>query len=249
LGWIPDVPDQRDHLYSAPPASLIALPPMVDLRPQCPPVYDQLDIGSCTANALAGAIEFDQMREHFSAPFTPSRLFIYYNERAIEQTTAVDSGASLRDGMKTIVAQGACPEALWPYKDDGNAFAQRPSPSCYATASLHRAIAYSRVPRLLAQIKACLASGFPMAYGFSVYESFMSDAVAASGVVPMPAPGEQLVGGHAVLAVGYNDARGVMIVRNSWGAQWGKAGYFQMPYEYFLETNLSDDFWTVRRVS
>src|SRR4030095_2793109 len=111
-GWIPDIPDQRDFLYAAPPAFLRALPPKVDLRKKCPPVYDQGQLGSCTANAIAGAIEFDQMKEQLPQIFLPSRLFIYYNERVIEGTVDSDSGAMLRDGIKTVAKQGACPEPM-----------------------------------------------------------------------------------------------------------------------------------------
>src|SRR5438105_5928396 len=114
-GWIPDIPDQRDFLYSAPPAFLRTLPPRVDLRPQCPPVYDQGQLGSCTSNAIGGAIEFDQMKEKLPQIFIPSRLFVYYNERVIEGTVNTDAGAMLRDGIKTVAKQGACPELMWPY--------------------------------------------------------------------------------------------------------------------------------------
>ena len=112
-GWIPDIPDQRDHLFAAPPPVLTALPPSADLRADCPPVYDQGQIGSCTANAIAGGIEFDLMRRS-STRFVPSRLFIYYNERAIEHTIDSDAGAQIRDGIKTVASTGYCPETDWP---------------------------------------------------------------------------------------------------------------------------------------
>src|SRR5207244_9706436 len=116
--WIPDTPDQRDLLSSAPPAFLRALPPRVHLRKQCPPIYDQGQLGSCTSNAIGGAIEFDQMKEKLPQIFIPSRLFIYYNERVIEGTVNTDAGAMLRDGIKTVAKQGACPEPMWPYLID-----------------------------------------------------------------------------------------------------------------------------------
>src|SRR5215469_6767170 len=113
-GWIPDLPDHRDLLYAAPVAALQALPGKVDLTSKCAPVYDQGQLGSCTANAIGGAIQFEQMKQ--SIPnFTPARLFIYYNERAIEGTVASDSGAQIRDGVKSVAQQGACPETMWPY--------------------------------------------------------------------------------------------------------------------------------------
>jgi C1A family cysteine protease len=249
LGWVPDLPDHRDHLYAVTaPMSGAPLPPRVDLRPQCPPVYDQLNLGSCTANAIAGAIEFDQQCQRLAAPVVPSRLFIYYNERALEHTVSIDSGASLRDGIKTVAAQGVCPEATWPYVDDGTTFERRPPQSCYQDATRHRVSSYARLPRSLQQIRACLAEGRPFVFGFSVYESMMSNAVAADGQVPMPGSQEQLLGGHAVMAAGYDDAHHVLIVRNSWGASWGLGGYCLMPYAYLLDPNLSDDFWTIRSV-
>src|ERR1700722_3045212 len=123
-GWVPDLPDARDHLYRAPKA-IGAIPKSVDLRPGCPVVYDQGELGSCTANAIAGAIEFDQRKEKLPQPFTPSRLFIYYNERVMENSVASDAGAQIRDGIKSVAAQGVCPETLWPYVADQ--FATPPS--------------------------------------------------------------------------------------------------------------------------
>src|SRR5947209_12808061 len=114
-GWIPDLPDHRDLFFAAPSNILVALPLKVDLTPECPEVYDQGQIGSCTANAIGGTIEFDQMRQRLRDVFVPSRLFIYYNERAIEHTVAEDSGAMIRDGIKSVAKQGACPEKIWPY--------------------------------------------------------------------------------------------------------------------------------------
>src|ERR1700758_3752510 len=125
-GWIPDLPDQRDYVYAAPPRVVRALPTKVDMRPQCPPVYDQGQLGSCTGNAIAGAIEFDQMKQKLSQVFIPSRLFIYYNERVIEGTVDSDSGAMIRDGIKSVSKEGACPEDMWPY--DIGKFRDKPTP-------------------------------------------------------------------------------------------------------------------------
>ena len=158
LGWLPDVPDQRDHLYAAPVEWLAKLPAKVDLRPKCPPVYDQGQLGSCTANAIAGAVEFDQMKEKIKY-FMPSRLFIYYNERAMEGTVNSDSGAQIRDGIKSVGKQGDCPETLWPY-DIAN-FEDKPPASCYNNAVMHKAILYQRVSQIANQMKGCLASGYP----------------------------------------------------------------------------------------
>ena len=244
-GWQPDLPDQRDFTYAAPRAVAKALPPKADLRKNCPPVYDQGQLGSCTANAIAGAFEFELMKQK-AVDFMPSRLFIYYNERVIENTVKTDSGAQIRDGIKSVNKQGVCPESLWPY--DENKFAVKPSAACYSDALTHTVINYSRVPRTLVQMKGCVADGFPFVIGFTVYESFESAQVAKTGKLNMPKPNEQVIGGHAVCVVGYDDTAVRFIMRNSWGNAWGLKGYFTMPYEYLMNGNLSDDFWTLRLV-
>src|SRR5690349_17154105 len=221
FGWIPDVPDQRDHLYAAPPQYLKALPLSTDLRAKCPPVYDQGALGSCTANAIAAAIEFDRMKQKLS-DFVPSRLFIYYNERLIEGTVPIDSGAMIRDGIKSVASDGVCPEAEWPY--DVAKLTKRPTAQCYKDARLDRAVSYQRLVQDVNQMKGCLASGYPFVFGFTVYESFESDAVRKTGHAPMPRTGERAVGGHAVMAVGYDEAKQWFGVRNSWGAGWGMNG-------------------------
>jgi C1A family cysteine protease len=244
-GWRPDLPDHRDHLYSAPQEHLKALPSSVDLRPGCPSVYDQLSLGSCTANAIAAAIEFDRLKQKLP-DFTPSRLFIYWNERAMEGTINSDAGAMIRDGIKSMAKLGACPESEWPY--DIDKFMIRPPAECYQNALLDRAVSYQRVARVLNQMKGCLASGYPFVFGFTVYQSFESDQVAQTGIVPMPSRNEQVLGGHAVLAIGYDDSQQRFTVRNSWGLSWGMQGYFTMPYEYLMNKGLSSDFWTIRVV-
>jgi len=247
-GWVPDLPDHRDFLFAAPLENLASLPASVDLRPQCPKeVYDQGNLGSCTANAIAGALEFEQMKQALKA-FTPSRLFIYYNERVIEHTVNTDSGAQIRDGMKSVGSIGAPPETDWPY--DVSKFAEKPPKDpAFKDARLGKALQYQRVPQVLNQMKGCLASGYPFVYGFTVYESFESDQVAKTGAAPMPAAGEKVLGGHAVVAVGYDDASQRFISRNSWGPGWGMDGYFTIPYAYLTDGNLADDFWTVRLVA
>jgi len=245
-GWVPDLPDHRDRLFVAPPAAVVALPPSVDLRSGCPPVYDQGQLGSCTANAIGGALHFNQMKEGQSDIFVPSRLFIYYNERVMENSVDEDAGAMIRDGIKSVSKEGAPHETLWPYVI--SKFKTKPPPKAYKDALKHRAILYERVNATMDQLKGCLASGFPIVFGFSVYDSFESNEVAKTGVVPMPKPKERQLGGHAVLAVGYDDATSRFIVRNSWGDKWGNAGYFTMPYDYLTDANLSDDFWTIKKV-
>jgi len=244
-GWVPDLPDHRDLTYAAPAAFLTALPTMVDLRPHCPPVYDQGQLGSCTGNSIGGAIQFEQIKQKMK-DFIPSRLFIYYNERVMEHTVNSDSGAQIRDGMKVVAKHGVPPETDWPY--DVARFAEKPPAIAFKDGMKNRVLSYQRVSRVLNQFKGCLASGFPFVFGFTVYDSFESSAVAHSGQAPMPQPGEAVVGGHAVCAVGYDDSKQAFIVRNSWGVDWGMNGYFTLPYQYLLESNLSDDFWTIRLV-
>ena len=246
FGWVPDMPDHRDVLYAAPAALLPKLLTAIDLRDRCPAVYDQGQLGSCTANAIAGAHQFEQMKQGLPA-FAPSRLFIYYNERSMEHTIDSDAGAQLRDGMKSVGKIGACPETDWPY--DITQFRTRPTATAYTDAEQNKAVQYRRVSRSLAQMRACLAEGFPFVFGITVYESFESDAVATSGQVPMPSPSESCLGGHALVAVGYNDQDHVFIARNSWGDGWGMKGYFTIPYAYLLDENLADDFWTIRLVA
>jgi C1A family cysteine protease len=230
-------------------AAPIVLPAKVDLRPQCPKtVYDQGQLGSCTANSIAGAVEFDLLKQKAN-DFLPSRLFIYYNERVIEHTVHDDAGAMIRDGIKSVAKQGVCAETTWPYSDaNPGPFQEKPSAHAYTEATKHKVTSYQRLPRALRTMKSCLASGYPFVFGFTVYASFESDAVAKTGEVPMPAADEELLGGHAVLAVGYDDTHNRFIVRNSWGPKWGQHGYFTMPYAYLLDGDLSDDFWTVRAI-
>src|SRR6185295_4839915 len=246
-GWIPDLPDQRDHLYAASAVHLAKLPPKVDLRRKCPAPYDQGQLGSCTANAIAGAIQFDRMKQKLKKNFVPSRLFIYYNERVIEGTVQSDSGAQIRDGIKSVAHDGDCPEKEWPY--DIAKFAAKPVAGCYKDALRYKALTYQRVVQTLTQLKGCLASGYPFVFGFTVYESFESQTVAKTGTVPMPAASEQVLGGHAVLAVGYDDPSQRFIVMNSWGTDWGTHGFFTMPYSYLTDTDLSADFWTIRVIA
>jgi C1A family cysteine protease len=173
-------------------------------------------------------------------------LFIYYNERTLEGTIDTDSGGQLRDGIKTVAAQGACPEPMWPYEPAS--FADRPPAPCYKYAKLHPAVQYAWVAQDAGQMKAILAAGYPIVLGFTVYESFEGDDVAKSGIVPMPGTTETVLGGHAVMAVGYDDASQRFLVRNSWGSAWGMGGYFTIPYAYLTDENLADDFWVIRVV-
>ena len=243
-GWVPDIPDFRDKMYGAVRAIPATLPKHVDLRPNCSPVEDQGQLGSCTANALVGALEFLEVKDKVARFINLSRLFVYYNERVIEGSVNSDAGAMLRDGIKTLAKQGVCSETNWPYNIAN--FTKKPPQGCYQEALKFQILTYARIVTV-DEMRATLADGFPFVFGFSVYESFESSQVAKTGVVNLPEAGERQLGGHAVLGVGYDDANKRFTVRNSWGTGWGMKGYFTIPYAYLANRSLADDFWTVRR--
>ena len=244
-GWKPDIPDHRDHYFLA-KYTRGALPSSVDLSSKAPDkVYDQGNLGSCTGNAIAAAIEFDLRKQELEV-FTPSRLFIYYNERVIEHSVNEDAGAMIRDGIKSVRSLGAPPEDKWPYRI--SQFTTKPTTTAYREAKLHQALSYGRVKQSLYQMKQVIASGLPFVFGFAVYQSFESEQVAKTGQVPMPAQNEEMLGGHAVLCIGYNDASQTFLVRNSWGPNWGDHGNFEIPYDYLVNNDLADDFWVIRVV-
>lgn len=248
-GWKPDRPDIRDHKYKIKRHAKLNtgdLPEKVDLRESCPAVYDQKELGSCTANAIGAAYEFDEIKQNEDNVFVPSRLFIYYNERKMENTTDSDSGASIRDGVKSINKFGVCNEKMWPYEI--TKFTIKPGDECYKEAKNHISVSYKRLDQTLFDMKCCLNDGYPFVFGFTVFDSFETDEVSKTGMMVMPGEGESSLGGHAVMAVGYDNEKQVFIVRNSWGLGWGDKGYFYMPYEYIINNDLCDDFWTIRKV-
>jgi len=244
-GWKHDLPDSRDRVLKFARADFPKrLPTSIDLTKFCPPVYDQGTLGSCTGQAIAGAIEYCLIKQAEMPDFSPSRLFIYYNERELEGTINEDAGAMIRDGIKVVNKFGVCPEPMWPYNI--SKFTMRPPVECYQAALKDRVVEYARVPQGLMSLKMCLASGFPIVFGITIYSSFESDVVAKTGVVPMPSSNEECLGGHAVLCVGYNDTTKKFIVRNSWGAGWGRHGYFTLPYAFMTNPHLSSDFWAIK---
>lgn len=257
-GWRPQPPDHRDWSFSAPDSAVATLPPRVDLRDKCPPVYDQGRIGSCTANAIAAALQFCEIAQGLPS-VQPSRLFIYWNERNVEGTVNRDAGAIIRDGIKVVNTVGCCAEKNWTY-DDTPADPQtgiwaadakpRQKPNCFAYryAKDCDAVAYLAIAQVVDQMRACLAQGFPFVFGFKVYAGFESAEVAKTGVLNLPTTSEPCLGGHAVLAVGYDDATQRFIVRNSWGPTWGDKGHFTIPYAYLASVALASDFWSIRRV-
>jgi C1A family cysteine protease len=248
-GWRSDRPDHRDfwlHEHIALPTAA-TLPAAVDLRTTGnldDPIFDQGQIGSCTANAIASALMYVQRATKLEQHITPARLALYYWERAIENSTRDDAGAELRDGLKVVAGQpGYVDEAEWPY--DIARFAQAPPQAVVDEAARDKATKYMRVQVTATSMKQALAAGFPVAIGFDAFAAIESAEVASTGVLPAPGRGESPVGGHAVLLVGYDDAARTWLCRNSWGDGWGQAGYFTAPYGYLDSPTYASDFWVV----
>jgi C1A family cysteine protease len=249
-GWRPDRPDHRDLILPDAPMAARSAPARTDVLARMPPVYDQLQLGSCTANMGCEVLEF---LEAVGAPRVLfSRLYLYARTRQIEATPlSEDAGAQSRNVFKALARFGVCLEASWPYLDDGVQFARNPPPECDDEAAHHKALFYYRCPSLR-QIRGSLVQGFPIGFGFSVPESMLGAEAAATGIVHMPGRTEAIVGGHAVSAVGYDDTFaidgevGALLCRNSWGAGWGLGGNFWLPYGYW-DRALADDAWTLRR--
>lgn len=220
------------------------LPDTVDLRknPKMPPVYDQGNIGSCTAQALCAAYQFMDTNG-----FQGSRLFLYYNERKLDNNIPDDTGATLASGIKCLTKYGLCPEESWPYNE--SQFASEPPISCYQSALAEVCLKAKHISNDRNTMRNVLNSGLPFVVGIQVYASFESNAVAATGVVGMPKPKDTYLGGHAVLVVGYNHLKQQWIVRNSWGDAWGDKGYFYLPYNYLLNPKLCSDMWVMTSIT
>jgi len=283
MGWLPDYPDFRDYTIEhdtiAPRMKAIgesssvkamltkvgvvgrtkaAVPASVDLREWCSPVEDQDKIGSCTAHAGVGMVEYFEKRA-FGKHIDASRLFLYKVTRNMLHWTG-DTGAFLRTTMGALTVFGVPPEEYWPYKVTG--FDKEPPAFCYAFAQNYQAISFYRLDppgatsaQILKQIRSNLAAGLPLMFGFTVYSSISQ--AASTGKIPYPMADEKVVGGHAVMAVGYDDSlkiknaepggpetKGAVLLRNSWGTGWGSEGYGWLPYEYVL-TGLAEDWWSL----
>ena len=206
-------------------------------------MYSQEGLDSCTANAVAAAVEFELMAEFRRRVIVPSRLFIFYNTRVIEGTTRKNTGTSVRDGIKSVAKYGVSPESLWPYVEKN--YAKKPPKKAYDRALRHKPIEYRRLRRDLGHLRACLAEGHPFVFGFSAYDLFR-DLVWDTGRLELPRKHEGKLGKHAVMAVGYDDEAQRLIVRNSWGPGFGLKGYFTMPYGYLTDEKHSSDFWTMK---
>jgi C1A family cysteine protease len=249
-GWKPQLPDFRDMKMGLERAKKPAtLPRYVDLRPLMPAIYDQGNLSSCTACVLSAAVEYQLRMQKYKWIFTPSRLFIYFNEREIEGTVPVDAGANLRDGIKSINELGVCPENQlkdfwnWPYNITH--FDSEPPLDCYKDALLHKSLKYESVPPILDFLLPVLAEKLPIACGIVVYTSFESDYACTTGYVPMPSYTETLLGGHAILLVGYDMDKSMFIFRNSWGITYGQQGYGFIPFSYITNPGLVADFWAI----
>jgi C1A family cysteine protease len=242
MGWRPDTPDHRDRRYTSKLSAAI-LPDNVDLSTFFPPNYDQGELGSCTGNGIAGVIQYCRARDRLVPDFIPSRLFIYWNERNMEGTVDSDAGAEIRDGIKSVATLGVPPEDTWPY--DIQKFKMKPWDGAYLKAKQDLVKTYARVNQTVDDIRACVADAWPVVFGIVLYESFQSDAVNNTGLVPMPSTTEKVVGGHCMIIVGYDHPRQLFQVRNSWGTSWGDKGNCWIPYDYIVNSDLVDDLWQI----
>lgn len=269
MGWIPDYPDLRDYTEKTEDVRAIleagrakkgrAASASIDLRQWCSPVEDQGQLGSCTANAAVGVIEYYE-RKSFGKHINGSRLFLYKVTRNLMKLKG-DTGAYLRTTMGAMVLFGVPPELYWPYSDDQKKFDREPPAFCYAFAQNYQTIKYFRhdppgakAEEVFERVKRYLASGHPAMFGFTVYNSI--EQAENTGKIPFPSPKEKIEGGHAVVAVGYDDkmkitnrygkveTTGALLIRNSWGKSWGENGYGWLPYDYVLR-GLAEDFWSV----
>ena len=269
MGWIPDYPDLRDYTEKTEEVKSILepkglhkikkLPESVDLREWCSPVEDQGRIGSCTAHAGVGIIEYYE-KKSFGRHIDASRLFLYKVTRNLMKMKG-DIGGYLRTTMGAMVLFGVPPEDYWPYNDDEKEFDKEPPAFCYAFAQNYQTMKYFRhdppkegAGSILKKVKTYLAGGHPAMFGFTVYNSV--EQAEKTGRIPFPSPKERIEGGHAIVAIGYNDkmkiknkygrieTTGALPIRNSWGKSWGEEGYGWVPYEYVLK-GLAEVFWSI----
>ena len=213
----------------------------IDLRSKFGPIFNQGKLGSCSANALCAIFNYDIPK------FTGSRLFLYYNERKLENDIADDIGSTLSNGIICLKTYGICSETDWPY--DITKFAIQPSETCYNNAKKYYLIDALNINNDLNSIKTCLINNEPIALGIQIYNSFETKSVQLSGLPPMPSSNDISLGGHAVVLCGFDDTKQLFILRNSWGINWGDKGYFYLPYNYILDNNLASQFWIIRKIN
>ena len=236
-GWKRDSPDYRDKYIHY---NFLLDAEDLDLRHKMPGIYNQYSIGSSTANAVAAAYEFNQIQIDEEHIFIPSRLFIYYNTRKIENTIMYDAGAQIRNTIKSININGICSETKWNYNPCY--LTNKPFDECYIHIP---PIQYYRIHQNIAALKGCLSNGIPFIFGFSVYENF-EKINKIDNTLSVPGDKDIYLGGHCCLCVGYDDAKKTFIIRNSFGLEWGDNGHFNMDYEYMLNTNLCSDLWVIK---
>lgn len=250
LNWKRDLPHAGDRHWKDHAPRRWVLPSRIDLRESCGAIRDQGQMGSCTAHALAGALGYlNKIGDPaFNVPDSPgagafSRLFIYWKERVLEGDAYLDQGATLRSGITALIQTGACREQSWPYHKEY--LFMRPTKEVFTEAWKHRLTDALRLDNWkLSQLRNCLAQGHPFVFGISVYSSFF--ATKSDGLVQTPPTDyDELMGGHALCAVGYDDLQKVFIVRNSWGLDWGDRGYCYISYDYLKSPYLAADFWAV----
>jgi C1A family cysteine protease len=247
FGYLPDPVDERDFKLKSP--ILQTYPASVDLRPLLQPIRHQGKLGSCTAFATNALVEYVRNKQELLS-WDSSPLFTYYATRKIENSINFDNGAYCRNALKAVAKDGIAKETTWPYLIEN--FTTNPPTSAWEEAEKHQALVYYKVEQTKDNILHCLSDGYPFTFGAYLYESFMKTQTGflVYDVVPMPDTSkEKMIGGHCMLAVGYLSAADGSInilTRNSWGEYVGLSGYHNIPIEYFLDPNLSSDFWTIR---
>lgn len=247
-GWIPDKPDIRDLKYTG--KSMLglvgSLPTHIDFRDKMPPIQDQGDLGSCTGWSAAAAVTYNRIIDGQTPMFWPSVLYIYYNTRLLEGTLNYDAGAEIRNAIRATKKYGFCPDTLWPY--DQKAFKKKPPLKAYKHASMYQSSYYYRINNAkIDNLRACLSEGFPFVFGFTCYTNLI-EADTNGGIIPMPGPNDSQDGGHAVVCCGYDDEKKLFVIHNSWGTEVADKGYYYMPYDYMTNTDLCEDFWTIRDI-
>lgn len=246
-GWLRDKLDERDYKYTLRVKAPTTMLPSVDLRPKCPPILDQGNLGSCTACATTSMVQFVRNIEKFQ-DFQPSPLFTYYSTRLMEGTEQQDAGASVRDALLSTVKYGVVPELFWRYNIKN--FTVKPPAGVWNEALKHQTLSYIRLNSTSVQdICSCLSQGYPFTVGIEVFESFMTSTVARTGIVPMPnVKKENVLGGHCMMAVGYEGVgtNQNLILQNSWGTKWGQRGFCKIPFAYITNPDWAGDFWTIR---
>lgn len=218
----------------------------VDLRNNCPEIYDQGELDSCTSNSVAFAFRYCNLIKNNDSTFNPSRLFIYYNEKQKENTNDSIS-TMIFNTLFSLIDIGVCDEIEWPY--DITKSSEPPSDMCYESAKNHKIIKCKTVPQKLEYIKAMLIIGYPVIFGFKIYPGFESELTSSTGVLSMPEQDDPILGYHSGVIVGFNNNKGQFIVANSFGKEFGDNGYLYIPYQYILNPLLSSGFWCIQDVT